>query len=204
MFATSFHPSVNALPLFPGKSVDWVPVDVAAGTITDILLQAERSEDPITSEEIKTVENVNEKGKKEIYNVHNIVNPSSISWSELVARLQDIRTKSGLDKVQEISMKEWTERLVALSSSTTTSTSNLPTIPGLRLLQFFEDMAAAEAAPSETKINQAGRPKGERSKVFETAKTREISQALRECEVFNEAWLESYLRVWKERGFLSG
>ena len=206
MFATSFHPSMNALPLFPERKVDWIPVDIAAATITDILLSdVERIQDVDATE-------VNENAQ-ELYNVHNIVNPHSIPWSSLIAMLQsqrqnNITTNSSPPQLlQEISMKEWTRRLVALSTSPSpspspapspslsTSPSSLPQtqpIPGLRLLQFFEDMAAAE-----------GDGKGEASKVFETGKTRRISEALRGCEGFKEEWVRANLEVWRDSGFLS-
>ncbi|KAH7413166.1 male sterility protein [Cadophora sp. MPI-SDFR-AT-0126] len=180
MFATSFHPSMNALPLFSGKNVDWIPVDIAAKTITDILLS---SGDEATE-------------KEGLYNVHNIVNPHSIPWSSLITMLQSQRqTITGAatpqapqPPLQEISMKKWTRRLVALSSSL----PQTQPIPGLRLLQFFEDMAAAE-----------GDGEGEHSKEFETMKTRGISEALRECEEFKEEWVRGNLEVWRESGFLS-
>ncbi|PVH77799.1 acetyl-CoA synthetase-like protein [Cadophora sp. DSE1049] len=203
MFATSFHPSMNALPLFPGKRVDWIPVDIAAKTITDILLS------DIEQQKKEAAEMNEESCKDELYNVHNIVNPHSIPWSSLIAMLQSQRQSTTTSSppqsphppLQEISMKEWTLRLVALSSpsstspstTSTTSSPSLPQtqpIPGLRLLQFFEDMAAAEGD-------------GEESKVFETGKTRAVSEALRGCEGFKEEWVKGNLEVWRESGFLS-
>ena len=96
-------------------------------------------------------------------------------------------------------MKEWTRRLVALSTSPSPSPPLAPSsppqtqpIPGLRLLQFFEDMAAAE-----------GDAKGEPSRVFETGKTRAISEALRGCEGFKEEWVRANLQVWRDSGFLT-
>lgn len=176
MFATSFHPSMNALPLFPGKSVDWIPVDVAAATITDILLS------PASPENGECERLEKEEGK---YSVHNIVNPRPIPWAELVGMLQD--THKGTEKkMEEIAMTKWTRRLGALPSSTTDPKS----VPGLRLLQFFEDMAVSEEEEGE-------------SKVFETGKTQGISGALRSCEAFNRRWLEGNVRVWRESGFLS-
>ncbi|KAH7370594.1 male sterility protein [Rhexocercosporidium sp. MPI-PUGE-AT-0058] len=200
MFATSFHPDVGALPLFEGKSVDWIPVDIAAGTIVEVLLQD--SEGGVAGEKQDAG-----RGEGGNYDVHNIVNPHSISWSTLVDMLQDSRRKNGQEKLQEISMREWTKRLVALSSSTTTmSKQDKQPLPGLRLLQFFEDMAAAESGEANTKDddvkggeNQGG---GEKSKVFQTDKTRGMSSSLRECEVFNGEWVAAYLRGWREGGFL--
>ena len=178
---------MSALPLFEGKSVDWIPVDVAAGTIVDILLQGRKQEVLAGKEEAEEV--------KEMYNVHNIVNPHTIPWSSLVDMLQTSRQNNSQEKLQEISMKEWTNRLVGLSSSTMPNQTT--PLPGLRLLQFFEDMAASERTESE-KAGQANQ-----SKVFQTEKTRGISESLRGCEVFNGECVEAYVRVWREGGFLS-
>jgi hypothetical protein len=42
----------------------------------------------------------------------------------------------------------------------------------------------------------------EESKLFETGKSREISQVLRECQSFCSEWVSQNLNKWKETGFL--
>ncbi|KAL5325922.1 hypothetical protein ACEPPN_007057 [Leptodophora sp. 'Broadleaf-Isolate-01'] len=227
LFATSFRPEMCALPIFAGeKKVDWIPVDVATGAIVDVLLSA-TSTSPSGSRSSRAETCEEEDG---IYDVHNIVNPHTIPWSDLVAMLQTSRQNNGQASVplEEISMREWTDRLVSLSLSSTTSTSTTSTtttpnpnqdqnnqpIPGLRLLQFFEDMAAAEPVVTEhdktkakTNLAGLGEKEGEviqnQSKIFATAKTRGISAALRDCEGFKGEWVDAYLRVWREGGFIS-
>lgn len=81
MFSTSV--SLKALPTLPSKSVDWIPVDVAAQVISDIILHDSLS----------------------IYSVHNIVNPCPISWEALISMLKEVL---GLE---EIGIKEWVKRL---------------------------------------------------------------------------------------------
>lgn len=162
MFASSTHLSISAIPDFRGKVVDWVPVDIAAGTIRDVLLSEKKQEE---------------------YAVHNIVNPSPIPWAELIGILQrgDL---SRVEKMNVVSMKEWVRRL----SSQAEAGVSPDEISGLRLLQFFENMALEDV---------------EEEKMFETEKTRGISESLRECGSFNQQWLDSNVRVWKETGFLS-
>ncbi|KAL2066412.1 hypothetical protein VTL71DRAFT_2483 [Oculimacula yallundae] len=228
MFASSFHSNMKALPLFEGeKSVDWIPVDVAAGTIRDVILQPSGSGSGSGSSEMEqelrsSEDETTDLKKGELYNVHNIANPHPISWNALISMLQSIRTRNGQDEVEEISMREWTRRLVALSTTlpttaSTSTTSNTPatnTIPGLRLLQFFEDMAASEPEPqpnpkpkpkenTQEEIKEKNIEEAGRVLVFETEKTRGVSPALRECGVFNEGWVERYLRVWREGGFMA-
>ncbi len=167
MFATSAHPAINALPLFPGKMVDWVPVDIAASTISDILLQP------------------HQQGNREVgYTVHNIVNPYPIQWEELVTMLQSSSLTSS--KLEEVDMKEWVQRLSALANSS----SDARDVPGLKLLQFFENMCNEEEGHVV-------------SKVFETGKTRGLSRALRECGGMRGEWIEMSVGRWRESGFIS-
>ena len=166
MFATSFHPGMKCIPAFADKVVDWIPVDVAAKSISEVLISSAKSQP--------------EEDNK--YSVYNIVNPHSIPWSELITMLQASSYNSG--KLEVVSMTEWVSRLSALSS-----TLSPDELPGLKLLQFFENMAGSEG-------------EGEQFRLFETEKTMGISEGLRECKPFCREWIEGNLKVWKEKGFL--
>jgi hypothetical protein len=149
------------------KVVDWVPVDVAAAAVAELLLSGSGKE------------GMEGGGEGERYVVHNIVNPNPISWSEMLGLLQESSlagVKEG--KLEEVSMKEWVARLNAVADR--------EDVPGLRLLAFFEEMVDDESA----------------SKVFETAKSREVSRSLRECKPMCWEWIEGNVRVWRESGFL--
>ena len=174
MFATSFHPRMNCIPVFEGKMVDWIPVDVAAATVTSVLLSASSS-----------LSKGSEAKEQEKYSVHNIVNPRSIRWEELVSMLQDIKAKEGAgERMEEVPMAEWAKRLGKLMDEG----MDTDELPGLKLLNFFENMA------------EGGK---EESKSFETGKSREISQALRECQPFCSEWVSQNLNIWRETGFLA-
>jgi len=166
MFATSFHPGMNCIPSFGGKDVDWIPVDVAARCITEILVSS-------------TERQLDEEDKYELYN---IVNPHSIPWSNLISMLQ---ASSYSGKLEVVSMTEWVSRLSTLSL-----TLSPDELPALKLLQFFENMAESEGEGDE------------RSRFFETEKTRVVSEALRDCTPFCQEWIKGNMRVWKENGFL--
>jgi thioester reductase-like protein len=168
MFATSVHPEINALPLFSGKMVDWVPVNVAASTITEILLHRENG-----------------------YSVHNIVNPHPIKWEELMEMLQSSSlTGKEKSKLEGVDMKEWVHRLKMLSDSAESDPMISPlTVPGLKLLHFFENMCNEEEGHVV-------------SKLFETEKTREVSRALRECGAMRGEWIEMNVQRWREGGFV--
>jgi hypothetical protein len=169
MFATSAHPSINALPLFPGKMVDWIPVNVAASAISDVVLLEQRNQGTG-------------------YAVYNIVNPHPIAWDELVSMLQSstLNSTSSSHKLEEVDMKEWVQRLSALASTG----ADAKDVPGLKLLQFFENMCNEEEGHVI-------------SKVFETEKTRGVSRALRECRVMGKEWITMMLERWREGGFIS-
>ena len=179
MFASSAHPLMNSLPVFRNRErrVDWIPVDVAAAAIVDILLP----------EEAGTTQ---EKGAG--YEVHNVVNPCPITWAHLIGILQNStpRLSSSLKKgtkTEEIPLGEWVSRLSALADQGVSPTE----VPGLKLLRFFEEMAEEET-----------REGNEGNRVFDTQKSRAISMALRECGAFCQEWVNGNVRVWRESGFL--
>jgi thioester reductase-like protein len=140
LFATSFHPSINAIPLFLKKSVDWIPVDVAARTICEVLL----------AETLLNAGNAENNGG---HAVHNIVNPHRISWSSLVSMLQSTKVSTGNDKMEEVTMAEWVGRLNALAEKGVDPNE----VPGLRLLGFFEDMVGDE---EESKVFETEKTRG--------------------------------------------
>jgi hypothetical protein len=156
---------MNRIPVFLDKKVDWIPVDVAATTISEILLSSKP-----------------EKEDGEDYSVHNIVNPRSIQWAELVSLLQTAKMEGGGEEMGEVSMREWVVRLAKLADEGVDTDQ----LPGLKLLQFFENMA------------ESG---GEGSKSFETEKSRGVSRALAECKPFCGEWVKRNLSVWRESGF---
>jgi len=208
MFASSAHPAINALPELHGKSIDWIPVDIAASGVADILLASAsalasqaQSQDGIPQQKATTTRgeaNVNVENElgnadaekqsgepEDNYRVHNIVNPHPIRWSELLAMLQ--KSAPSL-QLASIPMKDWVGRLNAVAdASSPSSSSSLSEVPGLRLLQFFEDMVDDTSE----------------SKVFETKKSEVISAALRSCPAFCQEWIDDNVRVWRESGFLS-
>jgi len=171
MFATSAHPQMRAVPVFSKKAIDWIPVDVAAETITQILLPESTSK-PIGLSKIGG------------YEVHNIVNPYPIAWSNLVDMLQNssLVSKLGRDRLEEVSMAEWVRRLNVIADSDADTND----ICGLRLLGFFEDMVGDNSE----------------SKIFNTKKGREKSKRLRDLGPFSSAWLEGNIAAWKIKNFL--
>jgi thioester reductase-like protein len=160
LFATSFHPRMRCIPTFPTRPVDWVPIDTAARTISQLLLLSPKS--PPHHQHNPP------------YTVHNIVNPHPISWPALLSILNH--------PLQEIPMKDWVRRLTILANDGLAADADA--VPGLRLLGFFERMATDA-----------------RGAVFETARTRELSPALRACGPVCKEWIDANLETWRRDGF---
>lgn len=215
MFATAAHPHINAIPELVGNLVDWIPVDIAARAIGEILM-AGRTEGEVATTivgEVEPVDLEDQSGSGRLstnmtgpltptscslsdtttttthYTVHNIVNPNPIPWSTLITYLQS-------------SLQLPTTTTITTSSSSSSSplpsismrswVSRLSSLPdsssvlGLRLLQMFESMVDDESD----------------SKIFDTRKSREISRALRDCPPFCRAWVDANVRRWRECGFM--
>lgn len=63
---------------------------------------------------------------------HNVVNPQPGSWKPLVPAI----TNHFDDKIEPVSFKSWFEALKATASKTSDVAKN----PGIKLLEFFEQM----------------------------------------------------------------
>lgn len=120
LFATSLHGNVRAVPDLKKKMIDWVPVDICASTISDILLRDSKVD----------------KQAEVACQVFNIVNPRLISWKEVVEMLQTISKQ----QLEVVSMKFWVEKLNELLEKG----ANAKSVPGLRLLAVFESMVKDE------------------------------------------------------------
>jgi hypothetical protein len=178
MFATALHPSITSIPSFPAKLVDWIPVNIAAATISDIILSYSPLPIPAQNPSPPTTPVSDSGDMKAEYTVHNITNPHPIPWSSLVEQLRDA-TGTDENTLPTIAMREWVARLNAVAASP-------DEVPGLRLLQFFENMAEEE----------------EKHKTFDSRRTQEISGALRGCGEFNGEWMRAYVECWKGMGFM--
>lgn len=148
MFSTSAF--LEALPLLPSKTVDWIPVNIAAQVISDILFHSSAPK----------------------YSVHNIVNPTPISWEALVEILQETLA------LQTVGMRAWVEKLQELGQE--------KEVVGMKLLDIFEGMAGDETP----------------SKIFATEETCKISKTLSECPPVKAWWIKCYVEQWRTSGFM--
>ncbi|KAK5685624.1 putative NRPS-like protein biosynthetic cluster [Elasticomyces elasticus] len=152
---------LKAMPLLEGELVDWLPVEACAKSIDNLLTQPGNTSDALT--EAKS-------------DVHNLVNPNAITWS----RFLDVLEEASGVAFARVSMAEWVLKLQeALISD--------DSIPGAKLIGFFEDMA---------KESMAARP------IFSTVRTAEEVPALAATSEMNVTLLRVYLERWRSQNFL--
>ncbi|KAI5203917.1 male sterility protein [Aureobasidium subglaciale] len=145
---------LRAMPTFDKQQVDWLPVDRCANAISTLISQTMPDDG---------------------YALHNLVNPSSISWSEFLDALE---LASG-SHFERIHMGQWVTRLQDVSNED-------DTVPGAKLLGFFEAMA------EEAQVGIQ----------FETSKTAALVPRLGGCTPVDEKLLRLYLERWRSEKFL--
>ena len=214
MIASSLQ--IGALPTFPPSTqiVDWVPVDIAAATMHDIITA------PSSTWSIDT----NNKGTN--VPTFNIVNPNPITWSDYLDKLLLALEEAGypVQELKTVSMVEWTDRLRQAGELENPDDDSLPSpIPGLKLLHFFEEMAASSILPAPLSVSSPGSDRSAatvsdastsslsingkkglpvEARTFQTSKTRMLSPSLKNCKAVNEELLGRCIESWKKNGFL--
>lgn len=163
IFATSFDDEMKAIPMFPKKIVDWVPVDIAGSCISEIL----------------TTNNLGVMSRRGVFEVHNIVNPHAVPWEQLIDMLEVANSMN----LERTTMADWTRRLKSLSEQDSV------TLPGSRLLHYFEGMARDDQTAPILRI-------------FETSKTAEISKSLKNLKPLGQELVMKFVDAWKKEGFL--
>lgn len=102
---------------------------------------------------------------------HNIVNPKYGSWNSLVPTV--IEKLGG--NIEPVSFAEWFDALQATAAKTEDVAKN----PGIKLLEWFEQMKAA----------------GEEAEL-ETVETAKRSETLSGLTAVGPEWMEIWLRQW--------
>ena len=136
-------------------TVAWIPVDITAKIIIDLLFS------DLKDEQLPAVWT----------KYHNIVNPQPGVWEALVPAI----TKHFDNKVEPVSFGTWFEALKATASRTDDVAKN----PGIKLLEFFEQMATAGAEIE-----------------LETELTVKKSPAMSGLVAVGPEWMEIWLRQW--------
>ena len=107
----------RTISMLPGDlpDVDWIPIDKLARTIVDITVYTSESREPLVS-------------------YFNIVNPNSVPWHEFLLPLGEFCGSNA----QVVPLAEWIEKLQTVDGR---DIGNLKSMPALRTLQFFSNLA---------------------------------------------------------------
>jgi thioester reductase-like protein len=165
--------TLRVLPtsLGPSDIVDWIPVDIAAHVVVDLLQSG--SENALASRSMK-------KARREARFFH-IVNPRRTSWSNI---LPDIRTCLS-DATREISIEEWVDCLKSSAKGRDGALKDEIANPALKLMDTFDHIQ-----------DRAIRFPDARSAILDTKKTATMSSTLASLEAVNEKWMNLWLRQW--------
>ena len=98
------------------ERVDWVPMDIAAGTVVDIAT-LRRNED--------------EDGAP----VYHLANPHETTWSQLYPIIRDFYRNEGVD-VEVVEYDAWVDELKRIPQTK----EDAERVPGLKLLDFYESL----------------------------------------------------------------
>ncbi|MCJ1306689.1 hypothetical protein MMC25_000332 [Agyrium rufum] len=135
------------------SGVDWVPVDIAARIIIDLLDSADMGSEPADSPT----------------RVLHLQNPHPIAWPDLLPSIcKELESSGNQGPIEQVSFREWIERLRIAAQDP----SNLTELPAARLMGLFERMAkrgavkfpslAVDAAATRSKTLEKLEPVGER------------------------------------------
>ena len=164
-----WFPTIIASSLYLGKLpsslgnmiVDFVPVDLLARSVVELA-------DPRLFDRVK---------KENPTQYFHTVNPHNASWADLVPVVQEFYKDR---KLEVVSMKTWVQ---AVEESANVRDPDVRSNPAIKLLDFYQGMAAAE---------EAKKP----STKLDTKLTEEASETLRNLEPVGSEWMRTWLRQW--------
>lgn len=154
-------------------TVSWVPVDITANIILDLVLANASQPPPSSSAEAPKSHH------------YNIVNPHPGSWSALVPAVtryfqggNDGAAKTPAPPITPVPFTAW---LSALRASAALGTEDVARNPGIKLLEFYGGMSADGA---------------EEEVMLETAETARSSASMRGLGPVGEEWMGIWLGQW--------
>lgn len=123
---------LGALPSSLGgmSQVDWIPVDLMASVVAELLQSLESNREPNTP----------------LPSVYNLVNPRQTSWIDLLPTVQE--RLGGPSKIRVTPLSEWVETLE--KSATNNHGYVTDDNPAVKLLDFFKSLAKNGDLPTET------------------------------------------------------
>ena len=163
--------SVRALPDSLGRmdQVDWVPVDLLADGIVEIL------------DDAQTWEETPSQGKGKQSSVFHVVNPKAVPWAELLPFLSEAMA---LEKT--VPLKEWIELVRHEGEDDETEQQRNP---AGKILQFYESLA-------DTAVTAGDEKGGTARDRFDLGNMARCSETLRNLQPVSGEWLMRWAREW--------
>ena len=152
--------AIGKLPRSLGNldTVDWMPVDAAANVLLELAFNTL----------------IDEKASKDKLSFYHLVNPRTETWQNLVSVVQKHFDQSHTT-LEILDFLDWVETLKKIP----VTKENAARVPGLKLLDFYEGLAAAQGLPR-----------------LATDKTSAMSSTLRNIGPVNGDMMERWLEQW--------
>lgn len=184
IIASSIHLGLLPASLGPMEIVDWIPVDVLAQIITELMKTSTNRTPTVVSQATGSAEEVtkhhhifSDNHHLELPLVYHTVNPSKILWSDILPSLQSRFSMSVLDVVP---LPSWIDALRRSYSDTDNVSQN----PALKLLDFLEDLEKQSSAGLEPVV-------------LETINTEKQSQTMAALGPISQEWVDNWIRQWQ-------
>ncbi|OJD40614.1 male sterility protein [Diplodia corticola] len=170
---------LRALPSLPSTTVNWLPVDVCASSIASSLFATAAATATTTD--------------PSTYTVHNLVNPSPISWSAFLSTLAAATSSPSSSSNPStlafgtVSMREWVTMLERAAEQ------ERDEVPGLKLLGFFQDTAAGVDLAAKSSEEKGGK-NGEGVEF--------VAASVRGARAVDEEMVRLWLDRWRDERFV--
>ncbi|KAI1444785.1 acetyl-CoA synthetase-like protein [Annulohypoxylon stygium] len=188
---------LGKLPKTLGTSsrVEWVPVDELAKIILEVVEDLGNEEETVnsngTTNGIIGKEKSGSKGAK----VYNLVNPSPVTFADLLPALKE----KGIAE-EETSFEEWIDALEHSSHDRAAKKRSAEDNPAVKLLDFYKSLAPKkdmDKSNGNGTANGAGEGEGgEDDYTWRVENTLQASPTARELEPVNTEWVKLWVDRW--------
>ncbi|KAI4255362.1 MAG: hypothetical protein L6R42_006771 [Xanthoria sp. 1 TBL-2021] len=161
--------------LGPLDIVDWVPVDLVADIVGELLSSSDGQASPSHAGTDDAEDRQEQKVTRP--KIFHIVNPRRTTWPDILPAIIQ-------HQPAEIRSTDYTSWLTALRQSLDDDSKNIDDNPALKLLPFFENI--------ERQMKS-----GKAEVMLDTRCTEAMSQTMRNLQPVGSKWMENWLRQWR-------
>jgi hypothetical protein len=166
------------------NNVDWVPVDLLAACISEL----------VKSSQVQNGMDGQLKHYESASQIYHILNPKVVSWQDLLPTVQE---QTGISRT--VPLRDWIELVreqPGLDEDTTASTEARPPNPAKKILQFYEALDLAGKGDTHvTSQTVAGYEDGRKSR-YELRNMASVSDSFRHLEPVSIAWMAKWVDGW--------